>query len=85
MAAILTTMGQVAGVGGLGLGVLLLVFKDFLRQKIFSTVGPAQTYKLMRQLLWATWSVAIAGLLLWFLGAGGIEMTFGPNSWIVNQ
>jgi hypothetical protein len=79
------TMGKIAGIGGLALGVFLVIFRDFLRQKIFAGLDATLTYKLMRQVLWATWSVAIAGLVLWFLAGNGIQLTFGPNSWILNR
>jgi hypothetical protein len=34
-AEILKTVGQIAGIGGLALGVLLIVFRDIVRKKYF--------------------------------------------------
>jgi hypothetical protein len=64
-AEILRTVGQIAGIGGLALGVLLLVFRDIVRKKIFPKLPPAEAYRLLRLITVAVWSVAIVGIVAW--------------------
>jgi hypothetical protein len=64
-AEILKTVGQVAGIGGLALGVFLLLFKDIIRKNIFPTLPAAEAYRLLRLITGAVWSVAIVGILAW--------------------
>jgi len=59
---ILEIFGKIAGIGGLSLGVMLLIFRDFLAKKIFSTLTKEQSFKLLRLLLILTWSIAIVGI-----------------------
>jgi hypothetical protein len=62
---ILKTVGQVAGIGGLALGVLLIVFRDIIRKNIFPTLPPEEAYRLLRLITLAVWSVAIVGIGAW--------------------
>lgn len=47
---ILKTVGQVAGIGGLALGVFLLLFEDTIRKQIFPTLTKAYAYRFERKL-----------------------------------
>ncbi len=62
---ILKTVGQVAGIGGLALGVFLLLFKDIIRKNIFPKLPAAEAYRLLRLITGAVWSVAIVGIVAW--------------------
>jgi hypothetical protein len=64
-AELLKIVGQVAGIGGISLGVLLLVFRDVIRKKIFPRLTKKQAYKLLRFVLLLTWLVALAGIGAW--------------------
>jgi hypothetical protein len=44
---ILKTVGQVAGIGGLALGVFLLLFRDIIRKNIFPKLPPVEAYRLL--------------------------------------
>lgn len=59
------TVGQVAGIGGLALGVFLLLFRDIIRKNIFPTLPPPEAYRLMRLITGAVWSVTIVGIIAW--------------------
>ena len=48
---LLEVVGQIAGIGGLSLGVLLLIFRDVIRKKIFPMLTKEQAYKLLKLLL----------------------------------
>ena len=64
-AAVLKAVGQVAGIGGLALGVFLLLFREIVRKKIFPMLPPADAYRLLRLITGAVWSVALAGIAAW--------------------
>jgi len=64
-AEILKIVGQVAGIGGIALGVLLLIFRDVIRKKIFPMLTKEQAYKLLRLILVLVWIVALAGIGAW--------------------
>lgn len=57
--------GQIAGIGGLSLGVFFLLFRDVIRKNVFSKMSQANSYRLMRQLLFLVWSIAILGIGVW--------------------
>ena len=45
---VLRIVGQVAGIGGIALGVLLIVFRDVIRKAIFPKLTKDQGYRLLR-------------------------------------
>lgn len=65
---ILEIMGKVAGIGGLALGTLLLLFRDVIRKNIFSNLTRDQSYRLIRLILILVWSIALAGIAAWLVG-----------------
>jgi hypothetical protein len=64
-ASILETLGQVAGVGGVSLGVIALVFRDVIRKNIFPNLTKVQAYKVIQQIVWLTFLIAAIGLASW--------------------
>jgi hypothetical protein len=64
-AEVLKTVGQVAGIGGIALGVFLLLFRDIIRKNIFPKLPAAEAYRLLRLITGAVWSVAIVGIVAW--------------------
>ena len=62
---ILKTMGAVAGIGGLALGVFLILFRDFLRKLLLPKLGKEQAYRLLRLFLVLVWSIAVIGIAAW--------------------
>ena len=64
-AEILEALGQIAGIGGIALGVLLLVFRDVVRKAIFPRLTPDHGYRLLRLIIVSVWSVAVLGLGAW--------------------
>ncbi len=64
-AEVLKTVGQVAGIGGLALGVFLLLFREIIRKSIFPTLTKAHAYRLLTLSAVLIWSVALAGLGAW--------------------
>jgi hypothetical protein len=62
-ADILKVAGAVAGIGGIAIGTLLLLFREVIRKNIFSTLTKADSYRLMRWVLILVWSVALVGIV----------------------
>jgi hypothetical protein len=64
-AEVLKTVGQVAGIGGIALGVLLLVFREVVRKQIFPQLTKQQAYRLLTTIVVLVWSVALFGIGAW--------------------
>lgn len=64
----LKVLGQIAGIGGIALGVLLLIFRDIIGKSIFPMLTKPQSYRLLRLVAVLTWSVAILGIGAWVWG-----------------
>ena len=65
---LVSTLAQIAGIGGAALGVFLLVFRDVIRKNVFPQLTKRQGFQLLILALVLTWSVAIAGILAWVFG-----------------
>ena len=61
----LRTLGQVAGIGGIALGIFLLLFRELIRKSIFPTLKKDDGYRLMKLLAVLVWSVALTGVGAW--------------------
>ena len=48
---VLEVVGKVAGLGGISLGVVLLIFREAIRKNIFPTLPADHAYRLIRQLM----------------------------------
>lgn len=64
-AEILKTVGQIAGLGGLALGVFLLLFREVIRKAIFPTLKKDHAYQLLRLIAILVSGVALAGIGTW--------------------
>lgn len=62
---ILKAAGQIAGIGGLALGVLLIIFRDIIHKKIFPGLAEPDAYRLLRLMVVLVWSVALLGIAAW--------------------
>ena len=65
---ILKIVGSVAGIGGLGIGAFLIIFRDIIRKNIFPNLTKEQAYKLFRLIIVLAWSIAVAGIAAWVYG-----------------
>jgi hypothetical protein len=63
--SLLEPLGKVAGIGGIALGVLLIVFRDIIGKKIFPKLPVAEAYRLLQLITAGVWSVAIVGIVAW--------------------
>ena len=83
----LATLGKIAGIAGIALGVMLLVFRD-MAAKLARKVRPRDAPQLLRLLVIATWTTGVIGVGVWALGSGdactpGNLQTAGSGSPIV--
>lgn len=62
---ILKTVGQVAGLGGLAIGMSILVFRDIIRKTVFQNLKRDQAYTIIKLIIGASWTVALAGIGAW--------------------
>ncbi len=70
---LLVKLGRIAGIAGISVGVLFLLFSQFIRQTFFPTLGPDQAYNLLLLFMLFTFAIAAAGLAVWASqsGSGG--------------
>ncbi len=80
---LLKVVGQVAGIGGLALGVFLLLFREIIRKKIFPMLPPAEAYRLLRLVIVAVWSVAIIGIAAWVYAGQNSAKTVSADHGVV--
>ena len=62
---VIETVAKAAGIGGVAIGALLLIFRETLRKSIFPRMTREQGYKTIRMILVMTWTVALAGIGAW--------------------
>ena len=78
-ATLLQTMGQIAGIGGLALGVFLVLFRDLIGKRIFPQLTQVQAFRLLRLIAVLVWSVAVLGLGIWVLTGPGDAVIAGDR------
>lgn len=54
---------KVAGIAGICIGILLIVFKEIIRKSIFPSLTKLHAYKILRLIIICTFSVAIIGII----------------------
>ncbi len=62
---LLKTVGQVAGIGGIALGIFLLICKELIRKAIFPKLTKQQSSKIILSIAFMAWTVALAGIGAW--------------------
>lgn len=67
---VLTSLGKIAGLGGIAVGVLMLVFRDVLNQKLLPETGlnSDQAYHIIWALVVFTFGIASIGVIAWIVG-----------------
>lgn len=62
---IIKAVAQAAGIGGVALGVLLLLFREVIRKNLFPDLSREQGYKLIRLVVSLTFAIAVLGIGAW--------------------
>jgi len=63
--SILETLGKIAGLGGLALGVFLILFRDLLKKLKVPAITREQWYRVIVYFMILVWSIAIVGIGTW--------------------
>lgn len=66
--SLLKTLGQVAGIGGISLGVFFLLLRYFIHKNIFPKLSNERAYRLLRQFQYSVFVIAATGMVLWTYG-----------------
>ena len=62
---LLESVGKIAGIGGLALGVFVLLFEEVIRKNIFPMLSDDHASGLIRQFMYLTFVVAVCGIVSW--------------------
>jgi len=67
---ILRSLGRVAGLAGIALGIVLLIFRDFLKQKLLPAGGleSGQSFHVLLAFLILTFGIGVVGMVAWIVG-----------------
>lgn len=63
--SLLKVLGQIAGVAGIALGVLLIVFREVIRKNIFPNLERHQAYRIIQLIITLTFAIAVLGIGAW--------------------
>jgi hypothetical protein len=61
----LEKLGKVAGIGGIAIGAIVLIFRDIIAREIFTTLPPELTYDLLRLIIILAFVIGLVGVLGW--------------------
>ena len=59
------SIGSSAGLAGLAIGMIVILFKEVIRKRIFPQLPKREAYQLLRTILLLAWSIAIVGIGSW--------------------
>jgi len=76
---LIRVVGQIAGIGGLAIGALLLVFRDVIRKGIFPNLTREHDYKIIRLIIVLTFIIALAGIAAWVWVQNGKPVLTNPT------
>jgi acyl carrier protein len=64
------TLAGAAGLAGLSLGVVLLIFRDIIKKNIFPKLSSEHAYGILRLIIKLTFAVGVLGMCLWAVDRG---------------
>ena len=59
------TLGGIAGLAGLAIGMILVLYREIVRKNVFPTLTKRDAYRLLRNIAILSWSIAMFGILCW--------------------
>lgn len=62
---VLKAVGQIAGIGGLAIGMILIIFREIIRKKIFPILTKEYAYRLLMTIVILSWTIALGGIIAW--------------------
>jgi hypothetical protein len=82
---ILKSFGQVAAPAGLAIGVFFFLLRALIPRLLFPSFTKAHSYRIVIILVFAAWSVALAGVLAYVYVSSHQSREQGPTDVTVNQ
>jgi hypothetical protein len=80
-AGLFKTLGQIAGIGGIALGVVLIVFREVIRAKILPMLDARDAYRLIRLIVVLVFILGVTGIGFWAANQGrATNPTLAPES-----
>jgi hypothetical protein len=76
------TFGQVAGLAGLSLFVMYMLFRDVIKRLLIESIGPERTFKTLRMLLLLVGAVTVVGITVWGYEGDVIESAGPVIKWV---
>jgi hypothetical protein len=59
------TLGKIAGIAGLSIGFLLIIFREIIGKKIFPTLTKEHSYKILKLIIILSFLFGIFGIAIW--------------------
>lgn len=70
------TLGKIAGLAGISIGLLLVIFREVIKRNIFSNLTKKQSYNILRLIIIFSFSAGILGIGGWiYIEAKSSELT----------
>lgn len=67
MDTLFESLGKIAGIAGLSIGLILVIFREVVRKNIFPNLTKQQSYRLIRLIILLSFITGIVGLAIWFI------------------
>ncbi|MGB9254775.1 MAG: carboxypeptidase regulatory-like domain-containing protein [Candidatus Korobacteraceae bacterium] len=64
-AKLFETLGKYAGLAGISIGLILVIYSALLKLNIFPKLKSEEAYALLRQMIYLTFIIGIAGIIAW--------------------
>ena len=81
---LLKSLGEIAGIGGIAVGVALFLLRDIIAKAL--RVESEKAYRLLRLIAIFAFTIGLVGMGVWgFSGSGNQTATHGPTSPIVKD
>jgi len=77
---VLRVVGEIAGIGGLALGVFLLLFRQLIQKSIFARLTKGQSHHLITLFMLLTFFVTLAGIAAWIYAQFLVSITPKGNA-----
>jgi hypothetical protein len=82
---LLESVGKIAGIGGIALGVFVLLFEEVIRKNIFPMLSDDHASGLIRQFMYLTFVVAVCGIVAWTFVAVKLPRPSGAGAPIASE
>lgn len=86
---LLTNLGKIAGIAGISLGVVFLLFRGIIQKNIFPNLTKEHAFRVIRMIVYACTVIAIFGIAAWVYGGNSQKnadlLTVRATGYVVDQ